>query len=253
MSGFTLRAVPACLVAFGVVLALMGARCGTEDGDVREPDMRLGYETYMANCAACHGDDGGGDGPLAEPLAVELGVAPLRLDAASGASDLGRAELREVIALGGARTDRSNLMPGWQEELEPEALEAVTDFVMAMALGRPIVPDETMREYVDAPAGMAADGRKLYVYYCSACHGPRGKGDGRVSPTLSGDVRPRDLTDTSYMQEKSDQDLYAAIALGGRHAGLSSAMPGWTYELTPEQIRSLISYLRTLSGTPHAD
>ena len=38
----------------------------------------------------------------------------------------------------------------------------------------------------------AADGRGLYMEYCSVCHGSEGKGDGELARSMS--VAPKDLT-----------------------------------------------------------
>lgn len=44
----------------------------------------------------------------------------------------------------------------------------------------------------ELPEAEASTGRKLYVRYCSSCHGPQGQGDGPAAPALR--TPPADLT-----------------------------------------------------------
>ncbi len=99
---------------------------------------------------------------------------------------------------------------------------------------------------------MPAEGRRLFVYYCSACHGAEGKGNGTLADTIfaRAKVRPRNLTDSTYFLPKTDQALFDVISLGGGHMGKSGFMPAWTVKLSPAEIKDLVSYVRVLSHTP---
>ena len=101
---------------------------------------------------------------------------------------------------------------------------------------------------------MPERGRELFVFFCTACHGDYGKGDGRYADTLwaRDHVRPRDLTDSSYFANVSDQRIYATLSLGGAHMGKSAFMPTWSHTIPPTEIRDLVSYVRALSHTTHA-
>ncbi len=211
-----------------------------------------GERAYLAYCAMCHGDNGAGDGPLAADLTKEAAAVPLRLDDSARLQTLGPAGLRRVITLGGAHTQRSNMMPAWGERLGPKVIDEIATFIETLPSRKSQgIPAATLQKYMSAPKGSSEEGRKLFVYYCTGCHGPYGKGDGFNADTLRvrHKVRPRDLTDTVYLERRSDQDLYAVIALGGGHMGKSNFMPAWTYSLQPAQIKSLISYVRTISHT----
>lgn len=211
-----------------------------------------GKQAYLAYCAMCHGDRGAGDGPLATELAKLGGSAPVNIADASRLDALGKAGLARVIERGGAHTGRSNLMPAWGEKLEPAVVDSLSEFLMQLAAMNPGVPTATIEKYLAAPAGTPANGRRWFVYYCSGCHGPEGKGDGPNAERLrrAQNVRPRDLTDAKYFAERTDQDLYTTVALGGGHAGKSTMMPAWSYSLSPEQIKDLVAYLRVVSNTP---
>jgi mono/diheme cytochrome c family protein len=142
-------------------------------------------------------------------------------------------------------------MPAWGERLAPDLIDEIARHVMTLVSRRPETPRTTISEFLAAPPGSAEDGRLLYVTYCSICHGPQGKGDGFYADTLHArnNIRPRDLTDTAYFDTKTDEELYVTIALGGGHGGKSQFMPAWNVTLEPEQMKSLLSYVRAISAT----
>lgn len=93
--------------------------------------------------------------------------------------------------------------------------------------------------------GDAARALPDYEKYCSACHGPKGEGDGPMGEYLV--PQPKDLTNTEYMKTRSDEQLYRAIRDGGAEVGLSDKMAPWKHLLSDQQIRDLAAYVRTLS------
>ena len=210
-----------------------------------------GQEAYLAYCAMCHGEWGEGDGPLAEQLQKQSGIRPAHLNDRARLGEMGRQELVHVIERGGAHTGRSNLMPPWGERLDADVINHIADFVMTLPDLKPGIPASTIEKYLQAPPGTPAEGRKLFVFYCTICHGPYGKGDGLLADTLRArnNIRPRNLTDSLYLAKKTDQELYATVSLGGGHMGKSVFMPAWTVTLTPSQIKDLVSYVRAISHT----
>ena len=87
-------------------------------------------------------------------------------------------------------------------------------------------------------------GKGIYERHCVSCHGADG-GGGSMARMLP--VTPRNLADRSYMQTRSDGQLFAIIKQGSAAQGLSNAMPGFAQQLTDEQIHDTVAYLRTLS------
>ncbi len=77
------------------------------------------------------------------------------------------------------------------------------------------------------------------------CHGASGKGDG-PGARLTGQRIP-DFTDSQAMRRTTDQFLFEIIQKGGSQFGRSNAMPGWGIQLTDDQIRSLVRYIRALA------
>ena len=91
-------------------------------------------------------------------------------------------------------------------------------------------------------------GKKLYLTYCTGCHGASGKGDGPAGKTLT--VKPADHTDAKKMGQYSDDHLFTVIAKGGAMVGRSVQMPAWGAVLKDSQIRELVDYIKTLAATP---
>ena len=210
-----------------------------------------GGRAFLAHCAMCHGDGGNGDGELAPAIAAK-GVTVARLNDAETMDRLSRAQIVEVIRKGGAHTKRSEFMPAWADSFAPNAIEDIADYVITLRSANPAVPRATLAAYLQAPTGVPADGRELFVHHCVLCHGDAGKGDGVYGKQLElqHHVKPRDLTDGTYMATRTDKDLYAVIALGGGHFRKAVFMPVWSQTLTPPQIKDLIAYIRSISHTP---
>ena len=94
--------------------------------------------------------------------------------------------------------------------------------------------------------GDAQAGQDIHVEHCAGCHGYDGKAEVIV---MHMDEPPRDQTDVEYMEKLNDQFLYLAICKGGEAIGKSIVMPGWGDMLTDQDIRDLVAWIRTFSGT----
>ena len=90
-----------------------------------------------------------------------------------------------------------------------------------------------------------AKGKRLYATYCSNCHGTSGKGDGLAAKSLPD--RPANHTDGKFMSQLSDKYLHDIISKGGSRVGKSPFMPAWGSLLKDQQIRDIISFMRSLS------
>lgn len=82
------------------------------------------------------------------------------------------------------------------------------------------------------------NGKTLYEWNCAVCHGDFGKGDGPLRAALP--TPPADLTNRQ-MSSRPDRALLQIIRDG--HA----TMPAWKRQLTEEELRDLLAYLRSLS------
>jgi mono/diheme cytochrome c family protein len=96
----------------------------------------------------------------------------------------------------------------------------------------------------------AAEGQKLYMSYCSSCHGDKGRGDGAAGKALP--VKPADHTDGKLMNSFSDEFLLTIISKGGAAVGKSSFMPAWGGALKDNQLQDLLAYLRSIANPAKA-
>jgi cytochrome c6 len=89
---------------------------------------------------------------------------------------------------------------------------------------------------LNVSSGHADDaGQKLYGTKCAACHGADGKGE----TTIGKANKLRDLG-SADVQKQSDEELTTIVTSG------KGKMPAYGKGLKPEQIKSLVDYVRTL-------
>lgn len=88
-----------------------------------------------------------------------------------------------------------------------------------------------------------AMGKQIYTEKCTLCHGPTGHGDGPGAAAL--DPKPRNHTDGSYMNARTNEELEQVIKNG------KGQMPAWGATLSDEQIVQVLSYVRTLAVPPY--
>jgi mono/diheme cytochrome c family protein len=88
------------------------------------------------------------------------------------------------------------------------------------------------------PAG-ASRGERLYVTFCAGCHGLDGRGSWRAALFL---IRPGDLT---AVTDQPDQYVFDIIKHGGASIG-RPGMPAFGAQLSDDDIRALVAYLKTL-------
>lgn len=118
------------------------------------------------------------------------------------------------------------------------ALDPQRDAVVHVAATVPVDP-----AHLAASAEPVAleQGRVYYVQLCMSCHGTRGEGRGewahRVIP------RPANLT-AARTQRRSDAELFQIIS----EPRPGTPMIGWKRQLSEEQRRQLVAYVRHLGG-----
>jgi disulfide bond formation protein DsbB len=92
-------------------------------------------------------------------------------------------------------------------------------------------------------AGDPAEGQKLYIQTCSACHGPTGEG----MPGLG-----KDMTQSEFIAGQTDDKLLAFIKVGRdpsdplNTTGVAMPPKGGNPALGDEDLRSIIAYIRTI-------
>ncbi len=199
------------------------------------PSLKFGASVYMQSCALCHGPKGAGDGVVAKKLtfypSTDLRKAKHAVDKKS---------TQEILTFGGTQTKVSKFMPPMGNELSWNELESVVLFV------------ELLRKDYRLAANMLSNleksnkvsrrlGQQIFKSRCVLCHGKYGEGDGRMKKVLK-NPPPFDLT----ASRQSDEYLKKIITYGGESVSRSKHMPPWGDELSPEEIESVIVYLKTI-------
>jgi len=93
----------------------------------------------------------------------------------------------------------------------------------------------------DSVEAAAFRGGLVYANYCVTCHGMNADGNGRAARLYT--PRPANLRGS----DKNDQYVSLIIRKGGAALGRSEFMPTWEAELTEEQVRDLVAYLRSIN------
>jgi mono/diheme cytochrome c family protein len=124
---------------------------------------------------------------------------------------------------------------------------AVAGLVAAIALTDARAQNETqgallLKNSVDAAIFR---GGLVYANYCVTCHGINADGNGRAARLY--DPRPANLR----ASDKNDAYIALIVRLGGEAMGRSPKMPPWGEELTDEQIKDIVSFVRSVNVDKH--
>ena len=207
------------MLALGTLLVLQTAQLSPFEMKKAETLLR-----DKLPCLGCH--EVGGDGGRIAPSLSDLRGRDF-------------AFLTDMIR-NPARTIPGTVMP--RVPLDSPTIDLVARYL------RQRTPTQPARRLVPPPRPVpaAADSQtaSLYARRCAPCHGRRGGGDGYNARYLP--VRPTAHRSATYMERRSDDALYDAIAAGGLVMGKSNRMPPFGETLSPEQIRALVRYLRVL-------
>ena len=93
------------------------------------------------------------------------------------------------------------------------------------------------------PSAAGDLGAQVYSQRCALCHGPTGHGDGPAAASLN--PKPRNHTDGSYMNSRTDDQLLEVIRNG------KGAMPAWGKTLSDEEIHAVLKHVRSLAVPPY--
>ena len=94
-------------------------------------------------------------------------------------------------------------------------------------------------------SAQAADSKQVFDFYCAQCHGVDGKGKG-INVTKDFSTDPRNFTNASEMEKRSDDDIRSVIKNGGPSISKSALMPPWGATLTTAEVEGLLAYIRKL-------
>ena len=125
---------------------------------------------------------------------------------------------------------------------------------LAVLLLRPALPlaaaEDALSTHICVPSGElrgdSARGAALHAEHCAECHGAGGKTDVIV---MHMDEPPADQSDPQYMRQLSDEFLSLPICRGGEAVGRSIIMPAWGDYFSDQEIKDLVAFIRSFSGT----
>jgi cytochrome c oxidase cbb3-type subunit 3 len=191
------------------------------DSEVMPPDQIMEFNIlYAGSCAGCHGSNGKGGAAVSLSDPVFLAIAD---DAA----------IRRAAANGVPGTPMPAFAQSAGGMLTEKQIDAIVSGIRSWAKSnslRGVSPPP----YAGQGAGDSHKGAEVYAIYCSACHGPDGKGGMKASSIVNG----------SYLALVSDQDLRTNVIVGRPDMGA----PDWRDDvpgrpMTAQEISDVVAWL----------
>ncbi|MDF2830564.1 MAG: cytochrome [Mycobacterium sp.] len=224
---FRRRLSAALLLFIGLALAGGMAATLTPKPQVAQADesqlalLRTGKQLFETSCVSCHGANLQGV-PDRGPSLIGTGEAAVYFQVGTG---------RMPAMRGEAQAQRKD------PAFDPHQVDAIGAYVQANG-GGPVVPREANGEIANASliGDDVARGGDLFRLNCASCHNFTGKG-GALS---SGKWAP-DLGEAAEVPSQ----VYTAMLTGPQN------MPKFSdRQLTPEQKRDIVAYVKTAAQTP---
>jgi mono/diheme cytochrome c family protein len=106
-------------------------------------------------------------------------------------------------------------------------------------------PGKQLVNPVKPTAESLAEAKKYYGYDCALCHGENGDGKGPVA--IDEKFNLKDFRDPATLKDKTDGELFDLLKNGKDH------MPLERVRQTPNELWSLINYVRSMSKAPKKD
>lgn len=210
-----------------------GAAAETGMPETAEPEVpgavERGKQLYDTLCWTCHGMYGRGDGPLARNLPIKPADFTLPATLESRSDDALVKRLRAMPEPG----EHTPMVMG--RVLSESALRDTLAYVRTL--------------HVPGKHVSVAAGRDIYNGVCWSCHGRDGDGKGPAAESLEG-PKPRDFTSAEFVIEGREAEIFGIISYGAEESFHGSPyMLNWGDNLSPQQIRDVIEYLRTFKGS----
>jgi high-affinity iron transporter len=178
-------------------------------------DIAEGRQLYEQSCASCHGMRGLGDGPAGKTMNPK----PPAVGDGAAMTDVSPATMYRIVSVGIGGTP----MQGFAATLTANQRWNIVSYLMGLR----------------ATPAQLAEGEGLYTQACVQCHGALGAGDGAFARALS--RVPQEIGAFAWQAARNDRELASVVRTGLP----GTAMPPAAH-LTSEQVRNVVSYLRTL-------
>lgn len=210
---------------FATCAVLVGAACSSSSGrpgpPVIAPNQIEDFKVlYAENCAGCHGPagKGGATTSLSDPVFLAIADdATIRRTASNGVPGTPMPAFAQ--SAGGMLTDRQidSLVCGIRSWARPDLLR-----------------DANPPSYAAQTPGDPQRGAEVYATFCSACHGPNGRGGEKASSIVDG----------SYLSLASDQYLRTTVIAGRPELGA----PDWRGDvpgrpMSAQEVSDVVAWL----------
>lgn len=173
-------------------------------------DIEAGEKLFIANCKTCHGANA--EGSPNGPSLIGVGASAVDFQVGTG---------RMPLQMHGPQGQIK------EPQFSQDEIDQMAAYVASLGPG-PALPED---EYLDASKGDPAAGGGLFRTNCAMCHNVVGAGGaltrGKYAPNLS---------------EVSEKHLYQAMQTGPQNMPIFNDA-----NLTPEQKRDVIAYVRAVS------
>lgn len=236
---------------------LLAQQGGPPENDQTREEGRV---VYFDRCVYCHGEEGDGNGPVADfldPRPRDFTVGMFKLRTTYSGELPTDSDLFRVISRGISGT----AMPQWELTLSEEERWKVLYFI------KTFTPEFEEEEYdpekqvvsAGAPVPLSkesvAKGREVFEKArCFECHGRNGRGDGQKSDTLEDGwgfkVRVRNLTRGWNIKGGTEpRDIYYRFSTGVN----GTPMPSFQKTLTEEERWHLANYISTVASARESE
>jgi mono/diheme cytochrome c family protein len=210
---------------FATFAVLVGAACSSSGGragaPVIRPDQIEDFKVlYAENCAGCHGPagKGGATTALSDPIFLTIADdATIRRTAANGVPGTPMPAFAQ--SAGGMLTEKQidSLVHGIRSWARPDLLR-----------------DANPPPYATQAPGDPQRGAEVYATFCSACHGPNGRGGKKASS----------IVDWAYLSIVSDQYIRTTVIAGLPELGA----PDWRGDvpgmpMSAQEVSDVVAWL----------
>ncbi len=89
------------------------------------------------------------------------------------------------------------------------------------------------------------EGKRLFLHYCSPCHGGNGDGFGKYFG-YGLEPQPPDFTTEEFIENRNDELLILAISRGSLAVGKSNLCPPWGNTFNKEEIKYLVDFIKKI-------
>jgi cytochrome c oxidase cbb3-type subunit I/II len=213
-----------------------------------------GRESFVRNCAGCHGDNAQGAGPgaaMLNPKPRNLVAGAFKFRSTPTGTLPTNADLMRTIDQGVLGTS----MPSYRLMSQTEKFALVT-YIQSLrpdwkqSVGSPYhIPSPPTEIFAKKTPFLeaAAQGQKIFAEACVTCHGNNGQGDGPGAEGLvdadNNPIKPATLTAAWIKSGRSAKDVFKAITTGLDGSPMPSFGDVYT-EAERWQLTAFVFYLR---------